>query len=226
MSRFHLVARSASKRTAGENPLEPAPNAGTVPLVKRSSALLPVFALSALAATQAWGHPGHPTHAAFGTGAVHPFTGLDHLLVMAGVGLWAGQRGGPSVWRVPAMFLSGMLLASFTGGLPGLPGVETAVASTLLALGLVLLFAWRVTEPVALAATLGCGVLHGLAHVSELPAGASIATYVTGFLLGTALLHGLGIAGARALGRHPAHPVFRWAGVLLLAVGLTLVVRA
>jgi urease accessory protein len=194
--------------------------------VKRSSALLPGLAVFALAATQAWGHPGHPTHAAFGTGAVHPFTGLDHLLVMAGVGLWAGQRGGSSVWRVPAMFLTGMLLASFTGGIAGLPGVETAVASTLLALGLVLLFAWRVAEPVALAATLACGVLHGLAHVSELPAGASIATYVVGFLLGTALLHGLGIAGARLLGRHPAHPAFRWSGALLVAVGLSLIAGA
>ena len=36
------------------------------------------------AAGPAFAHPGHE-----GSGFLHPFTGIDHLLVMVGVGLWA-----------------------------------------------------------------------------------------------------------------------------------------
>ena len=36
------------------------------------------------AASPALAHPGHEA-----SGFLHPFTGLDHLLAMVGVGLWA-----------------------------------------------------------------------------------------------------------------------------------------
>ena len=45
----------------------------------------------ALPAT-AFAHPGHEGHELtwdFGTGAMHPLTGWDHLLAMVAIGLWA-----------------------------------------------------------------------------------------------------------------------------------------
>ena len=38
----------------------------------------------------AFAHPGHEM-ANFASGFSHPFTGIDHLLVMLAVGYWAGK---------------------------------------------------------------------------------------------------------------------------------------
>ena len=43
-------------------------------------------ALLLAAAQPALAHPGHEA-----SGFLHPFTGIDHLLAMVGVGLWAGM---------------------------------------------------------------------------------------------------------------------------------------
>ena len=40
-------------------------------------------------------------NAGLAAGLTHPFLGLDHLLAMIAVGIWAGQLGGKSVWLVP-----------------------------------------------------------------------------------------------------------------------------
>ena len=41
--------------------------------------------LSFAVAASAWAHPGHDG----GAGFLHPFSGIDHLLAMIGVGMWA-----------------------------------------------------------------------------------------------------------------------------------------
>ena len=50
-------------------------------------------------------------------GLVHPFMGLDHLLAMIAVGIWAGQLGGRAVWIVPLTFVSVMTAAAGLGPL-------------------------------------------------------------------------------------------------------------
>ena len=44
-------------------------------------------------------HPGHGNNG-FAGGLAHPFSGIDHLLAMIAVGLWAVQIGGgrPSIF--------------------------------------------------------------------------------------------------------------------------------
>src|SRR5512144_2426323 len=71
------------------------------------------------------------------SGIAHPFLGADHLLAMLAVGFWAAQTGGRALWAVPLAFASimagGALMAM--AGIP-LPAVESGVAASVLALGL------------------------------------------------------------------------------------------
>jgi urease accessory protein len=131
----------------------------------------------------------------FGAGMAHPFTGLDHMLAMIAVGLWASQLGGRARWAVPLAFMGAMTVGAGLA-LAGvrLPMVETGIASSVLVLGLLIAFAARL--PVAVSAVLvaAFAVFHGHAHGNELPQAASEALYGAGFLLATGALHVTGLA--------------------------------
>src|SRR4051812_50212050 len=53
-------------------------------------------------------HVGDHSHMSFAEGLTHPFTGLDHMLAMVAVGLWASQLGGRALWLVPVTFPAGV----------------------------------------------------------------------------------------------------------------------
>jgi urease accessory protein len=157
-------------------------------------------------------------------GLTHPFVGLDHLLAMIAVGIWAGQLGGRAVWLIPLTFVSVMAaaatLASF--GLL-LPLMEPAIACSVLVLGL--LIAGSVRVPTSLGALLVglFAVWHGYAHGLALPQAASPILYGAGFVLATALLHGLGIGFAlnsrqhKMLQRIAGYSLIAASGLLLAA---------
>ena len=157
------------------------------PMRQFGAALLVFVPLTALA------HPGHDLAGA-AAGFAHPFLGLDHLLAMVAVGLWAGRLGGEARWQLPAAFLLAMA-AGAGGGLRGLrlPGLETGIAASVVALGLLAAVALRFAAVLRLALVAGFALLHGLAHGAELPAQAGALTYVLAFLAATALLHALGL---------------------------------
>ena len=158
-------------------------------------------------------------------GLTHPFVGLDHLLAMIAVGIWAGQLGGRAVWLIPLTFVSVMAaaatLASF--GLL-LPLMEPAIACSVLVLGL--LIAGSVRLPTSLGALLVglFAVFHGYAHGLELPQAASPILYGAGFVLATALLHGIGIGFARNSRQHKM--LQRIAGYSLIAASGLLLAAA
>ena len=56
--------------------------------------------------SMAYAHPGHAM-----AGLVHPFLGIDHLLAMVAVGVWASQLGGRARWMLPAIFVAIMGLS-------------------------------------------------------------------------------------------------------------------
>ena len=68
--------------------------------------------------TLALAHPGHD-HAGVLSGIAHPVFGLDHLLAMVAVGLWAAQQTGKARWALPLIFVATMLL-----GVAGLSRTE------------------------------------------------------------------------------------------------------
>ena len=97
-----------------------------------------LFAAAALllAPALAFAHPGHGDNGLV-AGISHPLGGLDHLLAMLAVGLWAAQQKGAARWALPCTFVGTMLLGGLLGfeGL-ALPALESGIAASVLALGL------------------------------------------------------------------------------------------
>jgi urease accessory protein len=153
-------------------------------------------AAAAVMPSVAWAHAGAAAVSSFWSGVGHPFSGLDHLLAMVAVGIWAAQGGGRRVWAMPLAFIVLMLAAGLGGwvGLP-LPYVEHGIAASLLVLGLLIASACRL-DVLAGAVIVGFfAIFHGHAHGAEIPLASGMLAYSAGFALATALLHGLGAGG-------------------------------
>jgi urease accessory protein len=177
----------------------------------------------ALASGEALAHTGAEHAVSFATGFAHPFTGLDHLLAMVAVGLWAGLNGGRALWAWPAAFVGVMVLGGALG-IAGvtLPLVESGILASVVVLGLLVLGALRL--PVAIGAALVglFALLHGHAHGTELPAEGAAVSYFLGFALATAVLHTLGLGVAYAAGSERGKLVVRGAGALVAIAGVAL----
>ncbi len=184
------------------------------------------FITTLLIPSLAFAHTGVGDTTGFFHGFEHPVTGLDHVLAMVLVGVFAWQLGGRALWLVPATFVA--IMAG--GGALGLAGVEVPFVETGIALSVVVLgaaVALNVTAPVAIAMGLVglFAIFHGHAHGAQMPEDAGGFAYGAGFMLGTALLHVLGIAIgfsiAKAGARHGSI-VVRSAGCLAAVAGIGL----
>ncbi len=176
----------------------------------------------ALVAGTASAHTGGHAVAGFASGLAHPFLGLDHLLAMIAVGLWAAQQGGRALWAMPVAFLAAMGLGgllAWTGG--ALPQVETGLALSVLVLGLLIAARQKWAVPVGMAVAASFALFHGHAHGLEMPHAASPFQYALGLVLATAALHAAGIGGS-LFGRR----VVQWSGVAIAATGLVLIIAA
>lgn len=182
----------------------------TIRLFFRHSAAILLLAASG----SAWAHPFHNPGAGFVAGFVHPFAGLDHLLAMIAVGLWAAQFRSRMRWIIPAVFVTAMLAGGGLGfsGL-ALPGIEPLIATSVLALGLFTLLQARL-HAIGLVLVVAFALFHGIAHGQEIPAATGALPYAVGFALATALLHAAGL-GAALLAKNPA----RWAGAPIALAG-------
>ena len=164
------------------------------------------LALAALAATTApaLAHLNPEEHGSFMAGFSHPLFGLDHILVMVAVGLWAAQIGGKALWAVPTAFVTTMAIG-FGLALSGidLPFVEPAILASVVALGLLVAMAVKLDTAMSAAIVAVFALFHGHAHGGELGA-AGAWQFGIGFVIATALLHaagiGLGLGIARLSG--------------------------
>ena len=184
----------------------------------KSAALGALFVVGA--STAALAHPGHAGGVA--AGLAHPFTGLDHMLAMVAVGLWAAQLGRPAIWLLPAVFPLTMA-AGAALGMSGvaMPWVEIGILASVVVLGAAVALGLRLSL-VASAAMVGVfAVFHGHAHGAEIPAAASPSLYGLGFVAATLILHGIGV-GIGALTQRPLP--LRAAGGAIAAAGLVLLV--
>ncbi|MCX7110566.1 MAG: HupE/UreJ family protein [Proteobacteria bacterium] len=159
--------------------------------------------------------------AGFAGGLAHPFFGLDHLLAMIAVGLWASQLGGSAMRRVPVAFVTAMAGgAVLANPAMDVSWLETAIAGSVLALGLMVAFRLRLPSLPGLVAVAVFALFHGFAHGLEMPQTASPLGYGLGFLLATASLHLAGIFLGLAMGRKRF--MLQAGGVAIAAAGLLL----
>ena len=168
-------------------------------------------------------HPSLPHHVhGFMAGVSHPLTGLDHLLAMLSVGLWASQKGGRAMWLWPAAFVIAMIAGGFVGmaGI-GLPLVEPAIIASLLVLGAAI--AATLTLPAAAGVALIAlfGLFHGNAHGLEAPV-SSAGLYALGFILSTVTLHIMGLALGLSAQKMQRPVLVRAGAALIAATGLAM----
>lgn len=184
--------------------------------MKRYASLALLALLSA--SGSAYAHPGHDGGLLAGLG--HPYSGLDHLLAMLAVGLWAAQqKGDGALWKIPLAFVASMVAGGLLGyaGLP-LPHVEAGIAASVLLLGLLIAFALRLPNAAAMALVGVFALCHGHAHGAEAPLAGSLASFVLGFSLATASLHGAGLVAGGLLRRLSAR-LLRVGGVGVALAG-------
>ncbi|MGC4026554.1 MAG: HupE/UreJ family protein [Mesorhizobium sp.] len=145
-------------------------------------------------ATPAFAHLNPAEHGSFAAGFSHPLWGSDHLLAMIGVGLWAALLGGRAKLLVPLAFVITMM-AGFGLAIAdvGLPFVEPVIAASVVALGLLLLVALQAPIGIAMVLVGFFALFHGYAHGGEMGEAGAL-SFMIGFALATALLHGVGVA--------------------------------
>ncbi|WP_421694348.1 HupE/UreJ family protein [Aestuariivirga sp.] len=146
-------------------------------------------------------HTGAGDASGFVHGFSHPFSGLDHILAMVAVGLYAAQRGGRALWLVPLAFV-GMMAVGGVLGVYGvnLPLVELGIAASVIVLGAAVAFEVRLPTAAALGLVGFFAIFHGHAHGAEMPADAAGLSFAAGFMIATAMLHGLGVGLGLATG--------------------------
>lgn len=193
-----------------------------------------LFAAALLAATlapaAAFAHTGVGETGGFLHGFGHPITGLDHVLAMVLVGVFAFQLGGRALWLVPATFVL-VMAAGGALAIAGIdvPAVEIGIALSVVALGAIVAAGVKAPVAVAMAVVGLFAIFHGHAHGAEMPEDASGVAYGVGFMVATALLHALGLALGFVIGkagdRHGAL-VVRSAGGLAALAGVGILTGA
>jgi urease accessory protein len=177
------------------------------------------------AALPAAAHPGHGPITGFAAGIQHPLSGIDHLLAMIAVGLWAGLCGGRREWLWPATFVSSMV----AGGIIGMFAVitipiEPVILASVMVLGLATALSLR--APLVLGGMLiaAFGLAHGYAHGTEIPHTAHKLDFAAGFTMMTAMLHAMGVLAAARLRQLRLDFVARFAGggIVIAGIGLIL----
>ncbi|WP_434101545.1 HupE/UreJ family protein [Methylocaldum gracile] len=171
---------------------------------RRAAALrfcLTVVASLALLSENAFAHTGAGSIHGFTAGFVHPFLGPDHLLTMLAVGVWAAALGGRALLLVPLSFVTVMAVGA---GLQHfglvLPSAEMAVALSVAVMGLIFVVNWRAGCGLAGALAAGFALFHGYVHAEEIGRDMGAFHYAGGFLIATAVLHGLGMLLGAAVG--------------------------
>jgi len=148
-----------------------------------------------IAATAAQAHTGVGNTGGILPGVAHPISGMDHVLAMVAVGLFAAHLGGRALWLVPLAFVSMMAVG---GGLGmtgvSLPLVEIVIGLSVVVVGLAITTERRLPTVGAMALVASFAVFHGHAHGAETPEAAAGWEYGMGFVLATAGLHAGGIS--------------------------------
>lgn len=177
--------------------------------------LLATFLL--LVPTVALAHPGHG--GGFAAGVMHPLLGLDHLLAMIGIGVWAARREIAAAGLLGLTFLA-VLVAAFVIGTGTSPQAwaEFGILGSLLVVGLLLVLGQRLPLMPGLLLAGLFAVGHGHAHGTEMASGLSAFTFGSGFVLASALLLIAGFVAGRWFSQlSPGRALERAAGGVIVA---------
>jgi urease accessory protein len=139
-------------------------------------------------------HTGAEVTHSFIAGLIHPWLGIDHILVMFAIGLWSRVQGGKQVWLLPLTFLFWMTTGAALGfANNSLPYPELWVTLSVIVFGLLVVNNRKVNPVWAMTLVALFALGHGYVHATEIPKNADQSQYALGFLITTVILHSLGI---------------------------------
>lgn len=187
-----------------------------------SSTLLIILAL---VSNSALAHTGLHEVNGFLSGFGHPFSGLDHLLVMLGVGLWASRLSRINASTTIAAFLSFMVIGASLAVLGvAVQGLETGILASVLIVGLLLASARKLPIVLITCLLASFALLHGFAHGLEIPLAVNPTHYAFGFVLATALINSIGLSLGLMLNKYQSG--LRIFGIVTSSIGLWLLLTA
>lgn len=168
-------------------------------------------------------HTGVGETTGFMHGFGHPTGGIDHILAMVAVGLWAAQMGGRALYIIPCTFVGIMVLGGALGyaGV-SVPYVEQGILISILVLGALIAGAFKLPLIISSFIVGLFAIFHGHAHGTEMPISMSAASYALGFSLATAFLHIAGISLGVWVKKLNIQMVTRCAGGLIALSGIYL----
>ena len=171
-----------------------------------------------------YAHTGIGHSSGFLHGISHPLGGLDHILAMVAVGIWAAQISGKAVWAIPATFVGVMLMGGVLGitGIT-LPFVEQGIIMSILILGVLIAAAVRLPLYSSAAIVALFALFHGHTHGAEAPVAASGVAYGIGFALSTTILHLSGIGFGLIFQRSARLQAVQFSGAAIAVGGVFLI---
>src|SRR5947209_14542188 len=154
-------------------------------------------------------------------GLMHPVSGIDHVLAMIAVGLFAAHLRGRALWLVPLSFV-GMMACGGVLGTAGinLPYVEIGIGLSVVVLGIAIAGGANPPVTVAMALVGLFAIFHGYAHGAEMPETASGLAYGVGFIFATTLLHAIGIGAGLLVGREQRLTQVAGSAMALAGIGI------
>ena len=137
-------------------------------------------------------HAGHDHHTGFWAGFVHPFTGLDHLMmaIAFGVLMWTASKR----WKV--LGLIGLTFAMIIGFVIGNQGIiaeniaEYGIIGSLLFMAVAL---WTKSNPTIAITAILLASFHGVAHGAELGQSGHASLLILGMISAMALIYTVGL---------------------------------
>lgn len=129
------------------------------------------------------------------SGFSHPLEGLDHVITMLGVGIWAAQLRGKAIWLLPVTFVAVMSLGGVSGAASylAIPSAEVLIIASCLVFSALIIRKIHFGTKMNVLIVAFFAFFHGYAHGQEISTSASLVSYTVGFMLATILLHGTGI---------------------------------
>ena len=195
--------------------------------IARRGAILAAGLAGAAVPAAAFAHGAAGSGSGFLTGFAHPVTGPDHVAAMVAVGLLGAMLGPPAIYLLPILFPLVMAVGGALGvaAVP-LPGVEIAIAASAIALGLMVASGRQIPLAAAAVVVALFAIFHGHAHGTELPAATDALAYALGFVVGTGLLHLVGIVIGIPARWSAGRAMVRALGGAIAVAGVTFLVAA
>ncbi len=184
-----------------------------------------LLSLVALSPTGTHAHEAGGVAGGFVSGFTHPLFGWDHVVAMVAVGLWGAFLGAPAIWLLPIVFPLVMAGGAALGiaNFP-LPAVEVGIAASAVVLGILVATAAKPSLWIAAVIVGVFAIFHGYAHGAELPAATDALAYAGGFVVGTGMLHAIGIAFGLVSEWNWGRVAVQAAGGVIAVVGMAFLV--